>query len=88
VTPRRIRYELRDESPAPNAGDTLESSRSWFLVLSCRAISTRDGARRFDLVVIRIDPYHLDPSTLDRMARGRIYSLRWNRRTRKRRISS
>jgi len=56
VTPKRIRYEVRDDGSAPAAGDTLSSTRSHYLVLDCRAIRTRDGVRRFSLLVVRVDP--------------------------------
>lgn len=73
MTPRRITYELRDDSPAPEAGDVLDSTRSCYVVLKSRAIRTRDGARRFALEVIRIGDAGADH-------RGRRYYLRWNKR--------
>lgn len=76
-TPKRIRYEVRDDSPAPSPGDWLESTRSVYLVLEVKAVSTRDGARRFNLVVVRYDSVQGQE--------GRRFTLRWDKRRRRRR---
>ncbi len=79
MTPRRITYEVRDGGPAPDVGDVLESTRSLYFVTESRAVSTRDGARRFSLVVIR---YPLEER--DTRSYSRWFSLKWDKRTRKR----
>lgn len=78
MRPKRITYEVRDDSAAPDAGDVLDSSRSCYLVVKARAIQSRDGARRFALDVIRIGDAGADHE-------GRRYTLFWNKRKRSKR---
>lgn len=68
MTPRRIRYELFDDGPAPREGDWLETTRSAYLVIAVRVIATRDSARRFSLDVVRYDTVGEE---------GRRYTFRW-----------
>ncbi len=78
MTPKRITYEVRDGGPGPAAGDVLYSTRSAYLVIASRAVSTRDGARRFVLSVLRFDH---DAVPAGEQA-GRTFTLTWNRRDR------
>ncbi len=80
MTPKRITYDVRDDGPGPDVGDVLLSTRSAYVVVSSRAVRTRDGCRRFALGVIRysVEDY---PSG---NTRTKHFDLKWNSRASKR----
>lgn len=86
MTPKRITYDVSDDGPVPDVGDVLISEtrsgkpRSAYLVVSSRAVRTRDGVRRFALGVLRfpVDKY---PVTVNGR---RTRTLKWHSRAPKR----
>lgn len=76
MTPKRITYDVSDDGPGPDVGDVLMSSRSAYLVVSSRAVRTRDGVRRFALGVLRF--------AVEDAPKGRRLTLRWHYRNAKR----
>lgn len=77
MTPRKITYEVRDDGPGPDVNDVLYSTRSYYLVVSSRAISTRDGSRKFSLGVLRFTP---DEWAKANRAPRRWMTLKWDSR--------